>query len=93
MSYQDTATPPDANGSKWWIPRHIAGSDFALIIWMRRGDPDNHYAFDGWTAQLGPHTFGGTYPTLGPALAWIETARGVRDGVYSDFMRRLVKKD
>lgn len=90
MSYQHrSAETPD--GRRWWIPRNLMGSDGALILWKMAGADDNQYGFDGWDCQLGPFTHGGMSRTLGAALGWVEVARGVRDGKYSDFSGRLVK--
>lgn len=91
MTFQNVATTVQENGRSYWIPRNLMGSDGALILWKVAGADDNGYGFDGWGVQLGPHTHGGMHKTLGTALGWVEIARGVRDGKYSDFSGRPTK--
>ena len=67
----------------WCVPRHVAGSDFALILWCEAGT--GNYRDAGWEPQLGPHVHGGRRASLGSALAWLQRARDVRDGKAADF--------
>ena len=72
-------TTPNPEGGTFWHPEIIMGSDGALIVWRGKCDPHNNYGFDGFVAQLGPHTaFGGTYRTLDGALAWLRRARAIQ---------------
>jgi len=71
MVYGNYTTPNPAGGF-FWHPEIIAGPDMSLIVWRKQGDPHNHYAFDGYTVQRGPHSHGGTCRTLAGALAWLD---------------------
>lgn len=67
----------------FWVPKHIAGRDLALILWCEPGQ--SGYARAGWQPQLGPHTNGGVYSNLSSALAWVQRAREVLAGTAIDF--------
>lgn len=77
MSYQNRVE------GGWWIPKHIAGADLALILWYEAGT--GNYSGAGWEPHLGAHVHGGRHDSLGNALAWVQRARDVRDGKAADF--------
>ncbi len=74
-----------ADGSREWLPRDLIGDDArSLIVWRPAGE-DSGYGVAGyhpWHDGM----FGGCYPEIHNALAWIERAKAVRAGTARDFL-------
>ena len=83
VSYRNEACRV-ADGGEEWLPRDLIGEDGkSLIVW--RSAADGGYSVDGyhpWHDGM----FGGCYPEIHNALAWVERAIAVRAGTAKDFM-------
>ena len=74
-----------ADGGEEWLPRDLIGEDAKTLIIWRPAGPDSGYDVAGyhpWHDGM----FGGCYPEIHNALAWVERARAVRAGTEKDFM-------
>ncbi len=72
------------DGSEW-LPRDLIGKDGKTLIVWRPAGPDSGYDVAGyhpWHDGM----FGGCYPEIHNALAWVECAIGVRNGTRKDFL-------
>ena len=84
VSYRNEARRV-ADGGEEWLPRDLIGDDAKTLIVWRRAGPDSGYDVAGyhpWHDGM----FGGCYPEIHNALAWVECAIGVRNGTRKDFL-------
>jgi hypothetical protein len=94
ITYTNATTEPNANGTRYWIPRDCIARDARAGIIHRASNGDRRdlpgpaYDFDGWEPWAdGPFgaMFGGRYRTFDAALGWLQRAFDVRDGKADRF--------
>lgn len=86
VSYRNLAVICD-DGANLWLPKDLVGKDGKTLIVFRGAGPESGYAVDGyhpWHDGM----FGGCYPEINAALAWVERAKDTRAGRAADFLGR-----
>lgn len=86
VSYRSSAVECD-DGERLWLPRDIVGKDGKTLIVFRCAGRESGYDVDGyhpWHDGM----FGGCYPAIGAALAWVQRAQDIRAGKETDFLGR-----